>query len=306
VAAQLEAWFAVEGEAGLTRDVLLTDGLSALLLNVEQGDFVLPRSAGEAEQPRQAVQRPSTIEEDIIRFVVAAPDRAVTFIGPEELCAGVKKHSGETEIVRPLAHAAHEPQQVTLAACVQHDLYFEAREVRPAIPHKWRRALAAYTLLAAALLVITSVNIAYAVRARYEVFALERQSAREALQLQTDVSAVSQMATELAEAAALRSWISGNYHAQQFSYRLLRDIPASAAIDRLNVEIKDGQLALTFVVLGDQENQLGARRAIERAIADLHFKIGGEDLPVATAGPAHAVQYRFHIIVPDAAEAKSS
>jgi hypothetical protein len=306
VAAQLEAWLAQEGEAGATRDLLISDGLSALLLNTDQGDFVLPHSAVEAEQPRQAVQRPSTIEEDITRFVTATPGRAVTFIGPEELCAAVKKHSGDVEIVRPVGHLAHDTQQVTLAALVQHDLNFEAREVRPAIHRKWRRALVVYGGLAAALIVVTAVNISYAVRAGYQAFALERQSAQRALELQADTAEIAQMAGELGEATALQSWISGNYHAQKFCYRLLRDIPASAALDRVVVEMKDGQLALTFVVLGDQEIQLAARRAIERAIADLHFKIGGEEQPIATAGSGRAIQYRLHIIVPDAAEVTSS
>jgi len=302
VAAQLEAWLAHEGEAGLTRDLLLTDGLSALLLNTDQGDFVLPRSAAEAEQPRQAVQRPSTIEEDIARFLAAGAGRSTTFIGPDDLCAGVKKHVPEAEILRPTGQPAHDTQHVALLAAVQHDLNFEAHAVRPALPRKWRRALAAYAAAMLILTALTAVNITYAIRARYDTYGIEKASAQRAQEIQGDGANAARMAADFAEASALRAWVGGNFRAQLFCYRVLREIPSTAAVDKLTVELKDGQLALTFVILGDQETQLGTRRAIERAINELRFKIGGEELPVAVAGATRGIQYRLHIIVPDAAE----
>jgi hypothetical protein len=301
VAAQLEVWLAGEGEAGLKRDLLLTDGLSALLLNVDQGDFVPPHGAVESEQPRQAVQRPGAIEEDIARFISANAATSVTFLGPEELCAAVKKHATQAEIVRPVNQEAHDTQTVALLPQVHHDLNFEAREVRSALPTSWRRAVIGYAAVSMCLLVVAVINALYAARVGYATYRLEKIAAQRALDREVDTTAVAQIATDFAEASTLRSWVAANYHAQRFCYALLKDIPPTAAIDKLAIEFKDGQIALTFVLLGDSETQLGAHRAIERSVNELKYKIGGEEMPT-TAGGARAVQYRIHLIVPDAGE----
>jgi hypothetical protein len=302
VAAQLEVWLAAQGEAGLGRDLLLTDGLSALLLNIEQGDFVPPRGAVEAEQPRQAVQRPGAIEEDIARFIAANVGRSVTFVGPEELCSGVKKHAVDAEIVRLPDHPAHDTQCVALLPQVHHDLNFEAKEVRPALPRSWRRGLIGYAIATVVLGVVAVTNSFYAARSGYDAYQLEKESSARALQFDSDASEITKIAGEFAEAGALRAWIAANYHAQQFSYALLKEIPPSAALDKLSIEVHDGQITLTFVVLGDQDTQLSTHRALENAIKELRYKIGGEELPVSTANGARAIQYRMHIIVPDAGE----
>ncbi len=302
VAAQLELWLATQADAGLTRDLLFTDGLSALLLNTDQGDFVPPRGAVAAEQPRQSVQRPSAIEEDIARFMTANSGRSVTFIGPEDLCVAVKKQAPDVEIVRPPASPAHDTQHVALMPPVQHDLNFEAREVRPALPKSWRRIVVGYTAVASLLAVVAAINTAYAVRVGYDSYQLEKDAAQRAIDRDADAATTNTIIGDLAEATATRAWIAANYHAQRFTYHLLKEIPANAALEKLLVELKDNQVTLTFVVLGDQDTQLGTHRAIERAIKDLRFKIGGEELPVGAPGAAHAVQYRLHIIVPDAGE----
>lgn len=305
VAAQLESWIAAEGEGGLSRDLLLTDGLSALLLNIEQGDFVLPRSALEAEQPRQSVQRPGAIEEDVARFITANDNRSVTFVGPDELCAAVKRHVPGAEIVRPPNHAAHDTECIAMNRSVQHDLNFEAREVRQPLPSHWRRIAMGYAVMAIALLAIALVNITYAVRSGYDSYQIEKASAERASEVEADGNELAKLAQDFADAGILRSWVASNYHAQRFCFQLLRDIPAGAAMDKLQAEMKDGQIVLTFVVLGSQEMQLAAHRAIERAINDLRYKIGSEDLPVTAVGGPHGVQYRMHLIVPDAGETPS-
>ena len=305
VAAQLEVWLAHEGEAGLGRDLLISDGLSALLLNIEQGDFVLPRSATEAEQPRQAVQRPSAVEEDAVRFIAANGRRPLTFVGPDDLCAAVKKRSADAEIIRPPEHAAHDTQHVALTATVRHDLNFEAREVRPALPRSWRRFVIGYAVIGVALVAIAAVNMAYAVRVGYDSYRVQQDSEQQAARADAAAAASAKMAADVAEASALRSWVASNYHAQRFCHELLHAVPPSAALDRLLVEMNGGQITLTFVVLGDQETQLAARRAIERAVTDLRYKIGGEDAAVAAAGPNRSIQYRMHLIAPDAADGSS-
>lgn len=302
VAAQLELWLVTQGESALARDLLITDGLSALLLNVEAGDFVPPRGAVEAEQPRQSVQRPSAIEEDIARFLSSNAGRSVTFIGPEELCVAVKKHVAEAEIIRPPVHAGHDTQHVVLLAPVQHELNFEARDVRPALPKSWRNATIGCVAVGLLLGAVAVINALYAARTGYESYRLEREAATRVAESEADAMTLSKIAADFTDASATRSWVAGNYHAQQFCYRLLKEIPATAALEKLLVEMKDGQITLEFVVLGDQDAQLGTHRAIENAIKDLKYKIGGEELPVGTAGMARAVQYRMHIIVPDAGE----
>lgn len=307
VAAQLELWLAAQGEAGLSRDLLLTDGLSALLLNTEQGDFVPPRGAAvEAEQPRQVMQRPGAIDEDIARFIAANAGRSITYVGPEELCAAVKKTAPDAEIVRPAAADAHDTQCGVLDPRVRHELYFEAREVRPALPKAWRRPAVGYAALAVILAGVTIVNATYAVRTGYQSFRLERAAAQRQEDAAGHRASVAAMGREYTEANALRSWVGANFHAQRLSYALLKDIPPTAGLDRLVVELRDGQITLTFVVLGDQDTQLQAHRAIERSIKELRHKIGGEDLPVNAAGAARAVQYRMHLIAPDPGEASTS
>lgn len=302
VAAQLELWFASQGEAGLTHDLLLTDGLSALLINTDQGDFVPPRGVVEGDQPRQSVQRPSAVEEDIVRFVHANAGRAMTYLGPEELVAGIKKAAPDAEIVRPPDHPAHDTQCAALLAPVRHDLNFEAKEVRPALPRSWRRLVVGGGIAALILGAVATFNAIYAARTGIKSYQLERESAELALAAQEDSGKLSRIVAEFGEASTLRAWIAANFHAQPFCQRVLRDIPTNAAIDKLSIELRDGQISLTFVVLGDQETQLAAHRAVEQAIKDLHFKIGGEDLPAGAGVTARAVQYRLFLIVPDAGE----
>lgn len=306
VAAQLETWLSSEGENGLRRDLLLSDGISALLLNVEQGDFVPPRGAIEAEHPRQSVQRPAAIEADIVRFIGANARRSVTFIGPEDLCAAVKRQAEGTEIIRPPGMAAHDVHQVAILAAVRHDLNFEAREVRPPVPRAWRKFVLTYAALVSMLTALAIANMIYAARVGLAAYRLERQTAERTAQTDNDARAAARMAAEFVDANATRAWVAANYHAQQFCYRVLKDIPVDAAVDRVTVEVRDGQITLTFVVLGDEATQLETHRAIERAIKDLKFKIGGEELPVGAIGGGKTVQYRMHIIVPDAGEISST
>ena len=302
VAAQLELWLASQSEAGVARDLLLTDGLSALLLNTEQGDFVPPPGAIAAEQPRQSVQRPSAIEEDITRFITANAGRSVIFIGPEELCAAVKQQARDVEIIRPPDHPAQDTQYAALLANVRHDLNFEAREVRPALPKAWRRLTYAYGAFAAVLAVVTIINAIYAVRLGYDSYRLEKEAAQRAVDSEADATTSAKIVADLASATGLRSWVAANFHAQRFTYHLLKEVPANAALEKLTVEMKDGQIALIFVALGDAETQLATHRAIEKAIKDIRFKIAGEDMPVTATTSNHAVQYRMHIIAPDAGE----
>jgi hypothetical protein len=302
VAAQLEVWLHREGESGLRHDLLLTDGLSALLLNTEQRDFVSPQGAVESEQPRQSVQRPSAIEEDIARFITAHAGRSVTFLGPEELCVAVKKGAEQAEIIRPPQHEAHDAQIVALLSPVRHDLNFEAREVRPALPRSWRRVVIGYLTVVVCLIVLAASNAFYAGRVGYSTYRLEKEAAQRSSESQADQAAFGRMTADLTEANTVRSWAAANYHAQRFCYALLKDVPSNAALDKLAIEFKDGQIALTFIVLGDPETQLSSHRAVERAITELKYKIGGEDAPTTVANGARGIQYRMHIIVPDAGE----
>jgi hypothetical protein len=302
VAAQLEVWLDREGESGLKHDLVLTDGLSALLLNTEQGDFVSPQGAVESEQPRQSVQRPSAIEEDIARFINSNAGRSVTFLGPEELCLAVKKAAEQAEIIRPPQHDAHDAQTVALLSSVHHDLNFEAREVRPALPRSWRRVTIGYVALVICLITLAAINAFYAARVGYSTYRLEKEAAQRVSDAEADEAALGRMTADLAAANTMRSWAAANYHAQRFCYSLLKDVPSNAAVDKLAIEFKDGQIALTFIILGDPETQLSAHRAVERAITELKYKIGGEDMPTTSSSGIRAVQYRMHIIVPDAGE----
>ncbi|HVU32636.1 MAG TPA: hypothetical protein VHE61_04330 [Opitutaceae bacterium] len=306
VASQLEYWLGTQGEAGLKRDLLLSDGLSALLLNLEHGDFVPPPGAVEPDQPRQAVQRPGAVEEDAARFIAANSGRSVTFIGPDELCLAVKKQASEAEIVRPAGTDAHDVQRVTLSPRVGHDLTFDAKEVRPAVSRSWRRVVWAYAATAAVLVVVAVANGVYAIRTGLRSYQLEREMAKFRDSALADSARTAKLGSDFVDSGEVRSWVAANYHAQEFCYQLLKEIPSNAALDKLLVEARDGQITLTFVVLGDQETQLGTHRAIERAINHLKYKIGGEEMPVGAPSPARGVQYRMHIIIPDAGDAAAT
>lgn len=300
IAAQLESWLSSQGDIAMAQDLLLSDGLSALLLNAEQGDFVPPRGAIEAEHPRQSVQRPGAVEEDISRFIAANGDRSIMFVGSEDLCVAIKQRVPAAEILRTPAAKAHDTQEVALGPTVQHELLFDAREVRPALPRSWRRFVLGYLVVLSALVVLAISNLIYGVRAGYDSFQLERESENRIASTQQEAASTANLVADYVDLAAIQTWVAANYHAQRFCYRLLREIPEQAGLDKLVIEMHDGQIALTLVVLGDQETQLATHRAIERAVKELRFKIGGEDAPVGSG--SRAVQYRLHIIVPDAAE----
>jgi hypothetical protein len=131
---------------------------------------------------------------------------------------------------------------------------------------------------------------------------LEREATQLTGEMAADDARGDSIVADFAEAGRLKSWVAANYHAQRFCHGILKNIPPNAALDRLLLELRDGQITLSFVILGDQDTQLTAHRAVERAIKDLRYKIGSEELPVAAAGSTRAVQYRLHLIVPDAGE----
>lgn len=306
VAAQLEAWLAAEGEPGLERDLLLTDGLSALLINTEQRDFSPPAAGGvEAEQPRQSVQRPSAIEEDIARFVAANSGRRLAFVGPEELWSNLRQASADLDVTRAAGGDAHDSQAAALASSAHHDLNIEAKEVRPPLGRSVRRITLGYAVAVLSLAALAGANAITALRLGVESYRLETEVARCAAASVSHATAIGKLASDYQDVSRWRNWVSANYHAQRFCARVMREVPAAAALDKLQVEMRDGQLFLTYVVLGDQDLQLETHRSMERALTELRYKIGGEELPTLTSAGSRAVQYRLHLIAPDAADASS-
>lgn len=301
VAAQLESWLAAQDTDPTGQDILVTDGLSVLLLQVDHGDFKAPPGSlpGSDGRPRQASARPGETIADITRFLHDRVGGAVNFLGNAELVSTVQVHQGQTpsEIKRAPDGPWHDAITAVLADGVLHDFNPDLRPERQPLSQAWRKYILAGLGTAAILLAVIGINLWQIVRADFARESHVEETARQRLRGELADNALSGIQIERNRAQRLRQWISHNYHAQALAHDALRRLPTEISLDRLSARLEEGnaQMTLEFTLLGDEGAQITATRALERAVIEQSLQIG-ERHP-ATAVPG-GTMHRWRLLLP--------
>jgi hypothetical protein len=303
VASQVELWLEIGRDKALTRDLLVSDGMSVLLLNTKDGDFSAPAHASGAvpeSPPRQASARPNDVAQDMARFVRDNGARPLLNIGPAEIASTFPLTTSlqGIDVMRPEDARLHDSALASLAAEVCHDLRPNLLEERPLISAKWRPWMMAYTSL---LIAVISLSACFAFRACEQERACEiaLQQIREAQRREAlALGALEENAKERTRACDLRDWVSSGYHAQRFLHHILRQVPDGVSLDRIAAQLEGTgpQLSLEFTLIGGEELQVAATRAVEKAVLAMDCQIGERHTPSPVSGAGLA--YRWRLILP--------
>jgi hypothetical protein len=304
VASQFEYWLQANVGRALTSDILVSDGMSVLLVNTCDGDFCSPPSEKEAA-PRQASSRPNDAAQDGARFVRDNEGRPCVFLGPEEFMALLVSRDGafpEIQLLRPEEPRLHDPALAALSPQVLHDFNPRFQHERPALSPLWRRALVGtgFTVLAMGL-----CCAALAWNAVDDEAAASRasESAR-ATRLRQEQAALleKEMERDRDRALELREWLLSGYHAQSFAYRLLSSVPEDVCLDQVFAKLDESspQLSLEFTLRGAEEARVRALRGMERCVLSLGFRVG--ERRSLSANPSSGYGHRWRLILPTGQE----
>jgi hypothetical protein len=113
------------------------------------------------------------------------------------------------------------------------------------------------------------------------------------------------MAGGLQEAERLRTWVWGNYHAQELVQKLLLSVPPNALLEKIHGKVAAGsiQMQLEFVVVAQNQAQISTARAFEQILKDSGYQVGKQNETIQQ-GPT-SLLYRWDLIIPPAGEPRS-
>lgn len=278
------------------RNIVAYDGQSALLVGVRDGAFDTSEGA-----LSYLVNRPPTeVRLQISRRIVSP--------------VGVKDWGGSVEIVgAPFAFEGGRPQDgvdvtqetedVVLAAVdekVRHDLRPELHEMRLALPTWVRAAVYGAQLVALACIVGAAIQFSEALRLEGKI--AERRAERDLSQAATANARarLEQLKREEGRAHLIADWVDRNYHAQALVHEFLSALPAEVSLDGISVQAAEGlpQAKLRFTLLGSEDAQRGALRAIEERLYHLGYEVGKRDDPTSSVSRHGGVLYAWDLIIP--------
>jgi hypothetical protein len=280
-----------------------------MLLNLRDREFVPPLtgSGHVITAPRQASARPNNVTQDLVRFIQDNRRRPVVYLGPAEIGAAVKQALGEEphEIIHPDLPEVHEAELAVLAPEVGHDLHPEISEVRRALPRSWRKWMFCYCAL-----VLVSLAVALNNGVTVATERLGKTGADDAAQVaegryKNAEATLATLAGGLQEAERLRTWVWGNYHAQELVQKLLLAVPPNALLEKIHGKVGAGsiQMQLEFVVIAQNEAQIATARAFEQILKDSGYQVGKQNETIQQ-GPT-SLLYRWDLIIPPAGEPRS-
>jgi len=293
-ASLLEDWLMRRGSAAPERDVLVTDGLSVLLLRFRDGDFMRDGVGEGAAMPRQASTRPNDVAQDLSRFIHDNAGRAMAYVGPTELVAQVLGEAGAYGFDES---PGQESALLCLGSGVRHELLPDLSRRRPALGRRLKPLLSA-------CLVTTALGFFGFVGLVFESESVDSDVGRHAERLRLaglHATGVAERTTvferEQARASRLVGWLETHPHAQAFMLRLLSALPASVTLEKLAVQLDEGgrQMLLECQLLGMEEAQLESVRAVERAVIALGYRVGERHAPVPSQ---RGVVYKWRLILP--------
>lgn len=300
IASLLERWMREEGEKALERDVLLTDGTSVLLLNAGGGDFGRTSLDEQDNRPalRQVSSRPNDVAQDLVRLVKDNDARPLVFLGPSELFEMLKESVGESlpEVRRPEREDLHDSVFASLSSAVLHDCVPSPRAERKPLPRRLRFWANATLLLSGAALLGGALFAWHACEAEARLSHSKERLAEIQSRRQSAERGRAEELSELTKAKQLRDWVLSGYHAQAFAHRLLNVMPPGVSLERIAAQLDEGspQLSLEFSLLGGDEAQVSAARAIEREVLAMGCQIGERH----QASSSSSVEHRWRLILP--------
>lgn len=294
VAALLEEWLSRRSAQSAERDVLVTDGLSVLLLRFRDGDFLREGQGDAGAAPRQASTRPNDLQQDLARFLGDNQGRALAYVGPSELAPQVLEGAAGYGLDES---SVSEPALLCLHGAIHHELLPEMTRRRPALDRRLRPVLSA-SLATCALALFGFVALVFEAERVDADASLQAERLRLAgLRLSEVGDRTATFEREQARAARLVSWLETHPHSQVFTLRVLAALPVSVTLEKLALQLDEGgrQMVLECQLLGMEEAQLEAVRALERAVVAQGYRVGERHSPTPSQ---RGVAYKWRLILP--------
>jgi hypothetical protein len=294
VAAMLEDWLARRGPQPFERDVLVSDGLSVLLLRFRDGDFMREGQGETASMPRQASTRPNDLAQDLSRLLRDNSGRPLSYVGPSELAPQVLAEAGGAATDES---APCEVSLLSLRESVHHELLPDVMRRRPSLKRSLKPVLSG-CLAASALCLFAFVGLVFEAESVDADARLHAERLRQAgLRTAGVAERTASFEREQARGARLVGWLETHPHAQVFTLSLLSALPASVTLERIAMQLDEGgrQMLLECQLLGMEEAQLEAVRALERAVLTQGYRVGERHAPTPSQ---RGVMYKWRLILP--------
>lgn len=276
--------------------IVTYDGQSALIVGVREGAFDTSDGA-----LSYLVNRPPSEVRAQVAKRISSPSSLKDWNGRVEI-VGVP-FSFEPGRVPDGIEVHQDPEDVLLAAVdekVRHDLRPELQEMRLALPRWVRGAVFGALLVTLACVIGTSIQVSEALRLDGKTSA--KRSERD-LHLAAAAGAknrIEQLKKEEVRAHQIADWVDRNFHAQALVHALITALPMEVSLDALSVQAAEGlpQAKLKFTLLGSEEAQRGALRAVEDRLYQLGYEVGKRDDPASSTSRRGGVVYAWDLIIP--------
>lgn len=278
------------------RAIVAFDGQSALVVGVRDGAFDLSEGA-----LSYLVNRSSQEVRSQVVKRLSSPASLKDWGGRVEMLGAAFAFDGGR--APDGVDVRQEPEDVVLAAVdekVRHDLRPELQEMRLALPGWVRSLVFGSLLIAAACIVGGTVQLSESLRLESRIVEKRRERDVQLAAAATARSRVEQLKKEETRAHQIAEWVDRNYHAQALVDAFLTSLPAEISLDAVSVQAAEGlpQAKLRFTLLGSEDAQRGALRAIEAKLYRLGYEVGKRDDPTSSSARRGGIVYAWDLIVP--------
>ena len=279
-----------------TCTIVAYDGQSGLIVGVREGAFDTSDGA-----LSYLVNRPPFEVRVQIAKRISSPSSLRDWNGRVEIIGA--PFSFEAGQMPAGMEVRHEPEDVLLAAVdekVRHDLRPELQEMRLALPRWMRGAVYGALLFTITCVLGTTIQLSEAFRLDGKTSA---KRAERDLQLSAAAGAknrVDQLKKEEVRAHQIADWVDRNFHAQALVHAMITALPTEVSLDALSVQAAEGlpQAKLKFTLLGSEDAQRGALRAVEEKLYQLGYGVGKRDDPTSSTTRRAGVVYAWDLILP--------
>jgi hypothetical protein len=283
--------------ASPSRSLVVYDGQSALVIGVRDGAF----ESSEGGVSYLVNRAPSEVRTQISRRLGMA--QMARDGGGKVDWIGVPLSSEDAGSLPAGVEVVFRPEDVLTAIVdddVKHDFRTDLQEMRTALPPWVRMAVWGALCLTFACTVGIAALLLQGTRtsARAEEqmrLGSEHRSARDEAR-----GRLVKLNHEEAEARLLAQWLDKNYHTQALLHAFLTVLPAEVSLDAVSVHASEGlpQGKLSFTLLGSEDAQRHALRAIESKLYALGYQIAKRDDPTAAQHRRGSIVHTWNLIFP--------
>lgn len=278
------------------RTIVAYDGQSALIVGVRDGAFDTSDGA-----LSYLVNRPPFEVRAQVAKRISSPVSLKDWSGRVEII-GVP-FTFEDGQIPEVIDVRHEPDDVLLAAVderVRHDLRPQLQEMRLALPRWVRGVVYGAVAITAACIIGTTIQLSEAFRLEGKI---GEKHAERSLNLAAASAArnrVESLKHEEARAHQIAEWVDRNFHAQALVHAFIVALPTEVSLDALSVQASEGlpQAKVKFTLLGSEDAQRHALRAVEAKLYQLGYEVGKRDDPTSSTTRRTGVVYAWDLILP--------